>query len=147
MSFDAQQFAADLPNLPGVYQMFDADNQVIYVGKARSLKNRVSSYFNGTAKDNKTMALVGKVANMRYHITQSEGDALILENQLIKKHKPKYNILLKQRADATKADAAGHHQNDARNPDQCAGTIGPTCIGITHQGDQHTGDKDRAAAR
>src|SRR5690554_1126187 len=95
MSFNAQQFVADLPTLPGVYQMFDADNQVIYVGKARSLKSRVSSYFNGTAKDNKTMALVSQVAAMRYHITQSEGDALILENQLIKKHKPKYNILLK----------------------------------------------------
>lgn len=95
MPFDAQQFVADLPTLPGVYQMFDADSQVIYVGKARSLKNRVSSYFNGTAKDNKTMALVSQVTNMRFNITQSEGDALILENQLIKKHKPKYNILLK----------------------------------------------------
>lgn len=93
--FNAKDFIRDLPGLPGVYQMYDADNTILYVGKARSLKNRVSSYFNGTAKDNKTMALVSQIANMRYHITQSEGDALILENQLIKKHKPKYNILLK----------------------------------------------------
>lgn len=94
-SFDPQKFIVDLPALPGVYQMLDTNNQIIYVGKARSLKNRVSSYFNGSAKDNKTMALVSQIAAMRYHITQSEGDALILENQLIKKHSPKYNILLK----------------------------------------------------
>lgn len=94
-SFDPQKFIVDLPALPGVYQMLDTNNQIIYVGKARSLKNRVSSYFNGSAKDNKTMALVRQIATMRYHITKSEGDALILENQLIKKHKPKYNILLK----------------------------------------------------
>jgi len=94
-SFNPQKFIVDLPALPGVYQMLDSNNQVIYVGKARNLKNRVSSYFNGSAKDNKTMALVGQIAAMRYHITQSEGDALILENQLIKKHSPKYNILLK----------------------------------------------------
>lgn len=93
--FNAQKFIADLPALPGVYQMYDADQTVIYVGKARNLKNRVSSYFNGSAKDNKTMALVRQIADMRYHITKSEGDALILENQLIKKHSPKYNILLK----------------------------------------------------
>jgi len=94
-TFNAKKFVSELPDLPGVYQMYDANRQIIYVGKARNLKNRVSSYFNGTAKDNKTMALVRHVAAMRYHITKSEGDALILENQLIKKHTPKYNILLK----------------------------------------------------
>ncbi|KAA3637982.1 MAG: excinuclease ABC subunit UvrC [Proteobacteria bacterium] len=94
-AFNSKKFVAELPALPGVYQMFDVNNNIIYVGKARSLKNRVASYFNGTAKDNKTMALVRQIAAMRYHITKSEGDALILENQLIKKHKPKYNILLK----------------------------------------------------
>ncbi|MFV0543535.1 MAG: excinuclease ABC subunit UvrC [Marinicella pacifica] len=93
--FDAKKFIAELPTSPGVYQMLDSTGQIIYVGKARILKNRVSSYFNGSAKDNKTMALVRQIADMRYHITQSEGDALILENQLIKKHTPKYNILLK----------------------------------------------------
>ncbi len=94
-TFDAKKFIAELPTSPGVYQMLDSTGQIIYVGKARILKNRVSSYFNGSAKDNKTMALVRQIADMRYHITKSEGDALILENQLIKKHAPKYNILLK----------------------------------------------------
>ena len=57
MSFDAKKFVKDLPKLPGVYQMFDEAGEVIYVGKARHLKNRVGSYFSGKAKDNKTMAL------------------------------------------------------------------------------------------
>ncbi len=95
MSFDAKKFIKDLPKLPGVYQMFDGSGEVIYVGKARALKNRVSSYFSGKAKDNKTMALVAAIDNMSYHITRSEAEALLLENQLIKKHNPRYNVLLK----------------------------------------------------
>jgi excinuclease ABC subunit C len=95
MSFDPKKFIKDLPKLPGVYQMFDQSGEVIYVGKARALKNRVSSYFSGKAKDNKTMALVASIADMSYHITRSEAEALLLENQLIKKHNPKYNVLLK----------------------------------------------------
>ncbi len=75
--------------------MFDVDNEVIYVGKARVLKNRVGSYFTGKAKDNKTMALVAAINNMAFHITRSEAEALLLENQLIKKHSPRYNVLLK----------------------------------------------------
>ncbi len=93
--FDHQKFIKELPKLPGVYQMFDTDNEVIYVGKARVLKNRVSSYFTGKAKDNKTMALVASIDHMAFHITRSEAEALLLENQLIKKHSPKYNVLLK----------------------------------------------------
>lgn len=93
--FDHQKFVKDLPKLPGVYQMFDAENEVIYVGKARGLKNRVGSYFTGKAKDNKTMALVSSIDHMAFHITRSEAEALLLENQLIKKHSPKYNVLLK----------------------------------------------------
>ncbi|MCB1581865.1 MAG: excinuclease ABC subunit UvrC [Marinicella sp.] len=95
MSFDAKKFIKDLPKLPGVYQMFDQAGEVIYVGKARALKNRVSSYFSGKAKDNKTMALVASIHQMSYHITRSEAEALLLENQLIKKHNPRYNVLLK----------------------------------------------------
>ena len=95
MSFDAKKFVKDLPKLPGVYQMFDEAGEVIYVGKARHLKNRVGSYFSGKAKDNKTMALVASIAGMSYHITRSEAEALLLENQLIKKHSPRYNVLLK----------------------------------------------------
>ncbi|TDR18371.1 excinuclease ABC subunit UvrC [Marinicella litoralis] len=93
--FDHQKFVKDLPKLPGVYQMFDANKEVIYVGKARVLKNRVGSYFTGQAKDNKTMALVASIDHMAFHITRSEAEALLLENQLIKKHSPKYNVLLK----------------------------------------------------
>lgn len=95
LKFEHQKFIKDLPKLPGVYQMFDAKNEVIYVGKARVLKSRVGSYFTGKAKDNKTMALVASTDHMAFHITRSEAEALLLENQLIKKHSPKYNVLLK----------------------------------------------------
>lgn len=95
MAFNNQSFVKDLPKLPGVYQMFDKQGEVIYVGKARVLKNRVSSYFSGKAKDNKTMALVAAIESMSFHITRSEAEALLLENQLIKKHNPRYNVLLK----------------------------------------------------
>ncbi len=95
MTFNGKTFATQLPPKPGIYQMFDNKGKVIYVGKALNLKNRVTSYFSGKAKDRKTMALVALVANMRFSITHNEGEALILENQLIKQHKPKYNILLK----------------------------------------------------
>jgi excinuclease ABC subunit C len=95
MLFNGKQFAKTLPLKPGVYQMFDNANKVIYVGKAINLKNRVNSYFSGKAKDRKTMALVDTVSSMQFSITHNEGEALILENQLIKQHKPKYNVLLK----------------------------------------------------
>lgn len=95
MAFNGKTFAKQLPPKPGVYQMLDKHDKVIYVGKALNLKNRVGSYFSGKAKDRKTMALVALVDNMRFSITRNEGEALILENQLIKQHKPKYNILLK----------------------------------------------------
>ena len=95
MSFNGKQFAQNLPHKPGVYQMFDSADKVIYVGKAINLKNRVGSYFTGKAKDRKTMALVATVSSMQFSITHNEGEALILENQLIKQHKPKYNVLLK----------------------------------------------------
>ncbi len=95
MTFNGKTFAKQLPPKPGVYQMLDKHDKVIYVGKALNLKNRVSSYFSGKAKDRKTMVLVSLVANMRFSITRNEGEALILENQFIKQHKPKYNILLK----------------------------------------------------
>lgn len=95
MPFNGKDFAKQLPLKPGIYQMFDDKGKVIYVGKALNLKNRVTSYFSGKAQDRKTMLLVETVASMQFSITRTEGEALILENQLIKKHKPKYNILLK----------------------------------------------------
>ena len=84
-----------LPDNPGVYIMLDRDGVVIYVGKARVLKNRVRQYFHGSAKPAKVAAMVENIDDFYYVITQTEIDALALENNLIKKYKPKYNILLK----------------------------------------------------
>ena len=84
-----------LPDNPGVYIMLDKDGVVIYVGKARVLKNRVRQYFHSTIKSEKVAAMVEHIADFYYIITQTEIDALALENNLIKKYKPKYNILLK----------------------------------------------------
>lgn len=84
-----------LPMHPGVYIMKDANGEVIYVGKAKKLKNRVKSYFDASAKTVKTYALVSNVADFEYILTNTEIDAFSLESNLIKKYKPKYNILLK----------------------------------------------------
>ena len=84
-----------LPENPGVYVMLDADGNVIYVGKARVLKNRVRQYFHSSPKPEKVAQMVANIADFYYIITNSEIDALSLENNLIKKYKPKYNILLK----------------------------------------------------
>lgn len=85
----------DLPNKPGSYQFKDESGRIIYVGKAKDLKKRVSSYFNNTGLDEKTRILVGNIESVDYIITNTEAEALILENNLIKKHNPKYNISLK----------------------------------------------------
>ena len=84
-----------LPTNPGVYQYFDASGTIIYIGKAKNLKNRVMSYLNVSNQSNKTRALVQRIVDLRYIVVNSEQDALLLENNLIKKYKPKYNILLK----------------------------------------------------
>lgn len=84
-----------LPDAPGVYIMLDEYKNIIYVGKARVLKNRVRQYFHNTPKPEKVMKMVENIRDFNYIITKTEIDALALENNLIKKHKPKYNILLK----------------------------------------------------
>ena len=84
-----------LPSDPGVYVMQNADGEVIYVGKAKNLKNRVRQYFFNSVKTEKVMAMVKNVADFYYIIAPTEIDALSLENNLIKKYKPRYNILLK----------------------------------------------------
>ena len=84
-----------LPDNSGVYIMLDKYGNIIYVGKARVLKNRVRQYFHNSPKPEKVMKMVENIADFNYIITDSEIDALALENNLIKKHKPKYNILLK----------------------------------------------------
>lgn len=86
--------ANNLPQLPGVYLMLDEHGEVIYVGKAKKLKNRVSSYFHGDHLP-KVEAMVQKVHDFNVIVANSEFEALILENSLIKQHKPHYNILLK----------------------------------------------------
>jgi len=87
--------AMDLPLSPGVYLMKNADGKIIYVGKSKALRNRVSQYFGDTAKDVKTTAMVSSVYDFDYMLTDTEIEAFALENKLIKLHMPKYNILLK----------------------------------------------------
>ena len=94
MSETLSEKANKLPLLPGVYMMKDRSGQIIYVGKAKKLKNRVSSYFHGD-HENKVSAMISKVADFEVIIVSSELEALVLENSLIKQHKPHYNILLK----------------------------------------------------
>ncbi|MBJ2176423.1 excinuclease ABC subunit UvrC [Aureibaculum sp. A20] len=84
-----------LPNTPGVYQYFDKDDAILYVGKAKNLKKRVSSYFTKNHDYGKTKVLVKKIASIKHIVVSTEMDALLLENNLIKKYKPRYNILLK----------------------------------------------------
>jgi len=93
--FDLASFLAALPAKPGVYRMLAADGMILYVGKARHLKNRVSSYFHGRAHAEKTQALLAQVARVEVTVTASETEALLLEYNLIKQHRPRYNILLK----------------------------------------------------
>ncbi|TGV02321.1 excinuclease ABC subunit UvrC [Flavivirga rizhaonensis] len=84
-----------LPNAPGVYQYFDANDTILYVGKAKNLKKRVSSYFTKTHDNGKTRVLVKKIARIKHIVVETETDALLLENNLIKKHMPRYNVMLK----------------------------------------------------
>ena len=91
-----KQIVLSLPERPGVYQYFNKEGTIIYVGKAVNLKRRVSSYFNKNHQHNlKTRILVSQICDLKYVVVDSEQDALLLENALIKKHQPKYNILLK----------------------------------------------------
>jgi len=84
-----------LPSAPGVYQYFDVNDVIIYVGKAKNLKKRVSSYFTKTHDDGKTRVLVKKIVSIKHIVVATETDALLLENNLIKKYQPRYNVLLK----------------------------------------------------
>ncbi len=86
---------SNLPETPGIYQYLNTEGTIIYVGKAKNLKRRVASYFNKEHQPGKTRVLVSKIADIRYVIVSTEEDALLLENNLIKKYKPRYNVLLK----------------------------------------------------
>ena len=93
--FDPQTFIDHLTHQPGVYRMYDSDGVVIYVGKAKDLRKRVSSYFRKQVDAVKTRALVKNIAHMDVTVTNSEAEALILENSFIKKYRPRYNVLLR----------------------------------------------------
>lgn len=90
-----KNIVASMPENPGCYQYFDEEDNIIYVGKAKNLKRRVSSYFLKTVNSRKTQILVSKIRDIQYVVVPTEEDALLLENNLIKKYKPRYNILLK----------------------------------------------------
>ncbi|MFV0477454.1 MAG: excinuclease ABC subunit UvrC [Parahaliea sp.] len=93
--FDSASFLKRLTTRPGVYQMYDAAGKLLYVGKAKHLRNRVSSYFRASGLSEKTMALVSRIDNIQVTVTSTEVDALLLEHNLIKSHRPPYNILLR----------------------------------------------------
>ncbi len=93
--FDPKAFLKTLTTRPGVYQMYDSEGTLLYVGKAKNLRNRVGSYFRASGLTEKTMALVARIADIQVTVTSTEVDALLLEHNLIKAHQPPYNILLR----------------------------------------------------
>ena len=93
--FDSKSFVARLTHRPGVYRMMNAKGQIIYVGKARDLKKRVSSYFHRTHSDAKTSSMMDRVRGVEVTVTNTEAEALILEYNLIKRHKPRFNVVLR----------------------------------------------------
>lgn len=95
MTFDYRNIISNIPHKPGVYQYYDELGELIYIGKAKDLKNRVSSYFNNDNVNAKTKTLVRKIRDIKFTIVDTEIDAWLLENSLIKKHQPRYNVLLK----------------------------------------------------
>ena len=95
MSFDPKRFLATLSGGPGVYRMLDADGRILYVGKARNLKRRVASYFRRDPGSAKTVALMAQTAKVEVTVTHTETESLLLENDLIKAHRPRYNVLLR----------------------------------------------------
>ena len=95
MAFDLAEFLKNLTTRPGVYMMYNRAGEVIYVGKARNLKRRVSSYFQKTKHAPKTIAMVAQVDHVEVTVTHTETEALVLESNLIKQYRPRYNVLLR----------------------------------------------------
>ena len=94
-AFDIESFLKQLTPLPGVYRMLDSDEQVIYVGKAKNLKKRVTSYFNKSDLSIKTQVMVKQVCSIEFTVTNTETEALLLENNYIKQLRPRYNVLFR----------------------------------------------------
>lgn len=93
--FDSAAFLQNLTTRPGIYKMFDRAGDIIYIGKAKNLKNRVSSYYKTQTASPKQQVMMTKVVNIEVTLTHTEGEALLLECQQIKRHKPRYNICLR----------------------------------------------------
>ena len=93
--FEVKQFIQTLTNAPGVYRMIDAEGKLLYVGKAKSLKKRVATYFSKNKQSTRIAKMISQVANLEITITNTESEALLLENNIIKQHRPRYNILLR----------------------------------------------------
>jgi excinuclease ABC subunit C len=108
--FDAKVFVDSLPGRPGVYRMLDGDGQILYVGKARNLKSRVGSYFQPSNVQPKVQALIAKTANMEVTITNSDTEALLLEYNLIKKHRPRFNVVLRDDKSFPYLHLETHHE-------------------------------------
>src|SRR5580658_855174 len=108
--FDAKGFVDSLPARPGVYRMLDAQGTILYVGKARNLKSRVGSYFQASNVQPKVQALVAKTANMEVTITNSDTEALLLEYNLIKKHRPRFNVVLRDDKSFPYLHLETHHE-------------------------------------
>ena len=107
--FDSTSFLASLTPLPGVYRMLDQQGDILYVGKARSLKKRVSSYFSSRPQTAKTMAMVAQIAAIEVTVTATETEALLLECNLIKKYRPRYNVLLRDDKTFPYIQVSTHH--------------------------------------
>ncbi len=110
MAFDPKPFLANVSQRPGVYRMLGADGEVLYVGKARNLKNRLTSYFVGKAQTAKTMAMVSQIENIEVTVTGSETEALLLEYNLIKRHRPRFNVTLRDDKSFPYLYISTHHE-------------------------------------
>jgi excinuclease ABC subunit C len=143
-SFDAKEYVATLPRRPGVYRMYDAAGTLLYVGKARNLKDRVGTYFSPSNVAPKVQALVQQIAAIEVTVTNSETEALLLEYNLIKQHKPRFNVVLRDDKSFPYIHLETHHEyprlvfyRGARNepgryfgPFPSAGAVRETLLGL-----------------